>query len=128
MRDEQFVNSLADKYKTQIHLQRFDTKKYVESNKISVQEAARTLRYNWFAELVANGDAPNVVVQSDSRHHQKNIILTAHHADDNIETLLMHFFRGTGIHGLTGIAPLQEEEICCARYYPLLKGVKRICK
>ncbi|HMU47767.1 MAG TPA: tRNA lysidine(34) synthetase TilS, partial [Chitinophagaceae bacterium] len=88
-RDELFVRELAKKHKIKIEVKKFDTEKYATENKISVQEAARKLRYDWFAELIGG--------------QKETCLLTAHHADDNIETLLMNFFRGTGLHGLTGI-------------------------
>ncbi|RXK62055.1 tRNA lysidine(34) synthetase TilS [Lacibacter luteus] len=116
--DESFVRSLAQQYNVQLHVQRFNTEEYATENKLSIQEAARVLRYEWFEELV-NSDASIVSRESEnaaastlsfakateSRHHSSLIthLLTAHHADDNNETLLMHFFRGTGLHGLTGI-------------------------
>jgi tRNA(Ile)-lysidine synthase len=59
---------------------------------MSVQEAARDLRYEWFFELLSN-----------KQYATAKWILTAHHADDNVETILMNFFRGTGLHGMTGI-------------------------
>ena len=92
-RDEQFVKELGKKYGVEVLVQQFDTGKYAAENKISIQEAARELRYSWFAELLAPG----------SRVPTPDYLLTAHHADDNNETLLMNFFRGTGLHGLTGI-------------------------
>lgn len=88
-RDEEFVNGLAQRYKVNFHLVKFETKKFAEENKLSTQEAARNLRYNWFEEIR---------VKNDYRY-----ILTAHHADDNIETVLMKFFRGTGVRGMRGI-------------------------
>lgn len=88
-RDEQFVIALAGTLQVPVHRIRFHTKQYAEENKQSTQEAARELRYNWFEKTRAE--------------EGYNFILTAHHADDNIETVLMNFFRGTGIHGLTGI-------------------------
>lgn len=98
--DENFVKSLGEKYQVKVRVQRFDTELYAAENKLSVQEAARVLRYEWFEELI-NRDllsAQPAFLHPDSFH-----ILTAHHTDDNIETLLMNFFRGTGLHGLTGI-------------------------
>ena len=92
-RDEQFVRDLAAKYSRPIHVKRFETKLYAVEKKISTQEAARELRYGWFEE----------VCQSDGYQY----LLTAHHADDNIETAMMNFFRGTGIKGIRGIAPKQ---------------------
>lgn len=94
-RDEQFVRELGKKYGVEVLVQQFDTNKYTAENKLSTQEAARELRYNWFAELVRSNNP-----KPDGR----NFLLTAHHADDNNETVLMNFFRGTGLHGLTGIS------------------------
>lgn len=88
-RDEQFVNELSKKYNVNLFVKKFDTEKYAADCKMSIQEAARKLRYEWFAALAGSQLSAN--------------LLTAHHADDNIETLLMNFFRGTGLHGLTGI-------------------------
>jgi tRNA(Ile)-lysidine synthase len=98
-RDEQFVSSLGEKYGVEVLVKKFETEKYAEEKKLSVQEAARDLRYSWFAELVKN---------RNSELNIQNWLFTAHHADDNIETVLMNFCRGTGLHGLEGIpiAPL----------------------
>ena len=93
-RDEQFVKELGKKYGVEIGVKKFDTDKYAADNKVSIQEAARELRYRWFAELIS---------MQDPKPGTRNFLLTAHHADDNNETLLMNFFRGTGLHGLTGI-------------------------
>jgi tRNA(Ile)-lysidine synthase len=105
-RDEQFVTALGKKYSVEVLVKRFDTDKYAIDNKLSTQEAARDLRYAWFKELV-NSELPKVSM-IDSRLPTPDSrltihLLTAHHADDNNETLLMNFFRGTGLHGLTGI-------------------------
>ncbi|MEO7924223.1 MAG: tRNA lysidine(34) synthetase TilS [Chitinophagaceae bacterium] len=105
-RDEQFTRNLAKNYGVEIFVKRFDTEKFAAENKLSIQEAARELRYTWFAELVGSRESG-----AQSREPGKNIhhspftthLLTAHHADDNIETVLMNFFRGTGLQGLTGI-------------------------
>jgi tRNA(Ile)-lysidine synthase len=91
-RDEQFVKGLGAKYHVEVLVKKFDTEKYAADKKISIQEAARELRYNWFADIVNSQNS------SDATH-----LLTAHHADDNAETLLMNFCRGTGLHGLTAI-------------------------
>ena len=90
-RDEAFVKQLGDKYKAAVQVKKFETSSFATEKKISVQEAARQLRYTWFNELMHDGNYA--------------ALLTAHHADDNIETLLMNFFRGTGLQGLTGIRP-----------------------
>src|SRR5882724_10247540 len=105
-RDEVFVRQLGEKYNTEVYVKKFDTEKYAAEKKIAIQEAARDLRYAWFAELV-NGQLPiaNSEAKQDPTHHSPftTHLLTAHHADDNIETLLMNFCRGTGLNGLTGI-------------------------
>lgn len=95
-RDEQFVQQLGEKYGVEVKVKRFDTEQYAAANKLSIQEAARALRYEWFEELAVNPESGvgNLVLLN---------IVTAHHKDDNMETLLMNFFRGTGLHGLTGI-------------------------
>lgn len=88
--DEDFVRQLAEKYEMPFFSIRFDTLAYAESKKISVEMSARELRYNWFSQL--------------ADEHGFNRILTAHHLDDNIETLFLNLSRGTGINGLTGIS------------------------
>lgn len=86
--DAMFVKELSAKYKVTLHTKRVDTDAYCRENKLSVQVAARELRYAWFDHLLEKGGG---------------YVLTAHHADDNVETVLMNFFRGTGIRGLRGI-------------------------
>jgi len=94
-RDERFVRSLGENYGVEVLVKKNDTVAYAEKNRLSVQEAARELRYQWFAELRnARGFA---------------YTLLAHHADDNLETLLMNFFRGTGLQGLTGM-PVEDKK------------------
>lgn len=88
--DEKFVIELASKYKVKHHVVKFDTEKYAAEHKQNIQLAARNLRYNWFNQILENN--------TDIKH-----IVTAHHADDNLETILMNFFKGTGINGLKGI-------------------------
>lgn len=94
-RDEQFVRSLGEKYNVDVLVRQFDTGEYAEKNKVSVQVAARELRYQWFKELI-------------KEDKKAGYLLTAHHADDNIETAMMNFFRGTGLHGLTGMPELAD--------------------
>jgi tRNA(Ile)-lysidine synthase len=96
-RDENLVRSLAEKHNVKYHVATFDTERYAKENKISIQLAARQLRYSWFDELLsAETDAPD-------------FLLTAHHRDDNIETAVFNFFRGTGISGLRGMLPKQNK-------------------
>ena len=90
-RDEQFVRELSEKYGVELFIKIFETEKYAEENKLSIQVAARKLRYEWFNSLIIQ--------------NRLNWIITAHHANDNIETLLMNFFKRTGISGLRGILP-----------------------
>lgn len=87
--DEKFCVDFAKKNKLNIHNKQFKTKDFVKNTKTSVQMAARELRYTWFMEL--------------AKKNKYNFILTAHHANDNIETLLINLIRGTGINGLKGI-------------------------
>ncbi|WP_055437001.1 tRNA lysidine(34) synthetase TilS [Lacinutrix algicola] len=87
--DEAFVLNLAERLDIEVFTQHFDTTIYAQENKLSIQMAARELRYNWFQEL--------------SNLLGFDYILTAHHADDNLETFLINLTRGTGLEGLTGI-------------------------
>ena len=93
-KDEDFVLELAEELDVEIFIQNFDTEAYAKEHKRSIQMAARELRYDWFKELA-------VQLKFD-------YILTAHHADDNLETFLINFTRGTGLNGLTGIPILND--------------------
>ena len=105
-RDEKFVRGLGEKYKVEVKVKKFDTQRFAEENKMSIQEAARALRYEWFDELIRSSEFS---ARSQDPHLPapdsplRTFLLTAHHADDNAETVLMNFCRGTGLHGLTGI-------------------------
>lgn len=87
--DEQFVKELAAKWEVPFYSIRFNTLTFAAENKLSIQEAARELRYGWFEDV--------------RKLNGFDYTVTAHHANDNLETVLMNFFRGTGINGLTGI-------------------------
>ncbi|MAB49819.1 MAG: tRNA lysidine(34) synthetase TilS [Flavobacteriaceae bacterium] len=87
--DEDFVLDLGEQLNVEVFVQNFDTETYAEENKCSIQMAARELRYDWFSEL--------------AQQLNFDYILTAHHGDDNLETFLINFTRGTGLNGLTGI-------------------------
>jgi len=95
--DENFVWQYAENHQIQLFVTHFDTKAFADDFKMSIQIAARELRYRWFYELAIE--------------EQFDYILTAHHADDNIETFLINLSRGTGLEGLTGIPPLNDK-IC----------------
>ena len=95
--DENFVVDLADAFQVEIFTQRFDTQKYAKNNGVSIQMAARELRYEWFEEL------------KNTLHF--DFILTGHHANDNLETFLINFLRGTGPEGLSGIKDKNQDLI-----------------
>ena len=99
-RDELFVRALAQSMQMEISVEKFDTLAFSQLNGIGIQEAARKLRYQWFEDKR---------LEFQLRFEDKRVlILTAHHANDNLETVLMNFFRGTGVQGLKGIAAFQK--------------------
>lgn len=87
--DERFVKQLADRNGVRCHVKSFETQKYANEQKISIQMAARKLRYKWFEELLEINNL--------------DFIITAHHKDDNVETFFINLIRGTGVSGLCGI-------------------------
>ncbi|MEI8073519.1 MAG: tRNA lysidine(34) synthetase TilS [Bacteroidota bacterium] len=119
-RDALFVSSL--KGATDIFIKEFDTESFAVENKIAIQEAARKLRYNWFQDLMDEQQIRcNSSKQGDTFFGKQVLLVTAHHADDNIETVLMNFFRGTGILGLRGILPYQRERLLIRPLLPFRK-------
>ena len=94
--DEHFVGSLAKALKKKFYVIHFDTLGYINQHKLSLQVAARELRYAWFADLMLEKGYRTLV--------------TAHHGDDNLETFLINLSRGTGIKGMTGI-PAKTDSI-----------------
>ncbi len=103
--DEVFVKELAGKLKVSFHTTTFETEKHAKKESISIQMAARELRYNWFEKI-----------RSENKF---NYIALAHHQDDVIETFFINLLRGTGISGLHGILP---KNACLVR--PLLFSSK----
>ena len=90
-RDELFVRSLCAEQQVELHVQHFNTAKTAANEGISIEMAARQLRYDWFEEI---------------RQSTRSVaIAVAHHSDDNAETLLLNLVRGTGIRGLKGMLP-----------------------
>lgn len=87
--DEKFVKAQCEKLDILLFVNHFDTKKFAEQQKLSIQVVARNLRYEWFNSLLINNNY--------------DYILTAHHLDDSLETFLINFTRGSGLDGLTGI-------------------------
>ncbi|TGV00412.1 tRNA lysidine(34) synthetase TilS [Flavivirga rizhaonensis] len=92
--DESFVLQLAEDLDLEAFIESFDTKNYSKDSKLSTQMAARKLRYDWFEELASQ--------------LQFDYVLTAHHADDNLETFLINLSRGTGLDGLIGIPEVND--------------------
>jgi tRNA(Ile)-lysidine synthase len=88
-KDEDFVKTTCNTLKIPVYIQKFDTVKVALDYKLSIQLAAREIRYEWFSELL--------------KIKKLDCILTAHHLDDEIETFLINLTRGTGLEGLTGI-------------------------
>lgn len=95
--DEKFSEMLAKKYKVPFFFKRFQTSVYAETRKISVQMAARDLRYEWFEEMAAEKGFTKIAV--------------AHHRNDVVETVLMNLVRGTGISGMHGIRAVKKNII-----------------
>lgn len=90
--DETLVSQWAEEHGVRLHKTSFDTCGYASGNGVSIEMAARELRYRWFASLCVEHGYPAVV--------------TAHHADDNAETLVLNMVRGTGMKGLAGMKPI----------------------
>ena len=88
-RDENFVRALCNEIHIPLHIKHFDTEFYAKEKQISIEMAARELRYDWFEELRKETGA--------------TVIAVAHHRDDSVETFLLNLIRGTGINGLKGI-------------------------
>lgn len=94
--DEEFVVKWCKENSVSIDVVSFDTDAYATDKKISIEMAARDLRYNWFEKL--------------RKRHDADTIAIAHHRDDSVETILINLIRGTGIKGLTGI-PVKNKRI-----------------
>lgn len=88
--DLKWVADLCKKDKIRCHLNVFDTKAYAQNHKISIEMAARELRYKWFRNLMET--------------YQIDFLLVAHHANDNLETAILNLTKGSGISGLKGMS------------------------
>ena len=93
-RDENFVREFCEKENLILLVEHFDTQKYAAKNKLSIEMAARELRYTWFEKV--------------REEHSAQAIAVAHHSDDSIETILLNMLRGTGLRGICGIRPRNE--------------------
>lgn len=107
--DEELVQKTCKQWNIPFHTQRFETNNYAAVNGLSTQIAARELRYAWFREVM--------------QAHAYDKLATAHHLNDNLETTLLNFVRGTGISGMKGI-PLTTDNII----RPLLAFTKKELK
>ena len=90
--DEALVTEWAQSHGIKLHKVSFDTMQYASENGVSIEMAARELRYRWFAQLCTD--------------HGYKAVVVAHHADDNAETLVLNMVRGAGLKGLTGMKPI----------------------
>lgn len=90
-RDQRFVEQLCGGLGVELLVTHFDTVGYASSNKVSIEMAARELRYDWF--------------EQSRKKYSPAVIAVAHHKDDSVETFLLNLMRGTGINGLKGISP-----------------------
>ncbi len=91
-RDENFCKNLCEERNISLHIIHFDTTTYANFHKVSIEMAARELRYSYFENLRRDLDMDGICV--------------AHHNNDNVETLFINLIRGTGLQGLTGISPV----------------------
>ncbi len=96
-KDAKFVESLAKNFDLPCHLQKRDIRRYQRENRLSLEEAARCVRYEFLNDIAT------------INHYNK--IALGHHADDNAELVLMNLFRGTGTLGLSGIPPKRDDKI-----------------
>ena len=95
--DEAYVKELAKNLQVPVYTSSFETEKYATKNKVSIQVAARDLRYAWFYELLEN--------------KLYDYVLTAHNTNDNLETFIINLTRGTGLEGFTGIPPINNKAV-----------------
>ncbi|MFY0625038.1 MAG: tRNA lysidine(34) synthetase TilS [Reichenbachiella sp.] len=104
--DEIYVRELAESYSVPVHVKKFQTDEYAKQHGISIQMAARDLRYDWFKKLTGQNTSA--------------LLATAHHANDQIETVFYNLAKGTGISGLRGIKAKSQHII-----RPLLFATKQ---
>lgn len=111
--DEAFVYELTQQYKMRLYTERFNTKAYAEEFKVSIQIAARELRYKWFEQARIE--------------ERMDLVATAHHLNDNIETILYNFTKGTGLRGLRGI-PARQGNIIRPLLFATREEIAQYCK
>jgi tRNA(Ile)-lysidine synthase len=93
--DQEFVEAMASKMHKPFYVRKFNTTEYADNFGISIQMAARDMRYRWFEEI--------------AEHHGYNHIVIAHNKNDIIETVFLNLTRGTGLRGLMGIKPVNNQ-------------------
>ncbi|MCT4614712.1 MAG: tRNA lysidine(34) synthetase TilS [Marinifilaceae bacterium] len=112
--DALFVENLAKGYSFEFVIKEFDTKEYAKQKSISIEMAARNLRYDWFSGLM--------------KEYFCQYLAVGHHIDDSIETVFINLARGTGINGITGISPKNENNtirpLLCFKREDILKYAK----
>ena len=117
--DEALVAGWAQEHGVRLHKVSFDTLQYASENGVSIEMAARELRYRWFGEIC--------------QEHGYKAVVVAHHADDNAETMVLNMVRGAGLKGLTGMKPVSplplsrhcEERSDVAIFRPLLTFTRK---
>lgn len=107
IRDEQFVRQLCQEKGVKLHVRDFDTQAYARNEAISIEMAARELRYRWFDEIAFTENCQAIVV--------------AHHQNDQAETLLLNLRRGTGLRGLIGMRPVSPNPIVPDSTIPIVR-------
>ncbi len=112
--DEQYVYDFCKENGIDCFIKRIDVQKFANTNKIGTEEAGRILRYNFFNEILAETNS--------------NKIAIAHNKNDNVETIIMHLLRGTGISGLRGIEPKIENKIIRPIIEIERKDIEKYCK
>lgn len=107
IRDEQFVRRLCQEKGVKLHVRDFETQTYARNEAISIEMAARELRYRWFDEIAFTENCQAIVV--------------AHHQNDQAETLLLNLRRGTGLRGLIGMRPVSPNPIVPDSTIPIVR-------
>lgn len=114
-RDERFVCQLCSSLNIPLHIVHFNTNQYAKEKRISIEMAARELRYEWFQKI--------------SKEREASVIAVAHHKDDSVETILLNLLRGTGINGLLGIRPILGKivrPLLCVNRQEIVEYLKQI--
>lgn len=112
-KDEIFCKKLAGQYKVQFYPRKFDVKKYSAENNLSIQVAARELRYQWFNQVM--------------KEHKYYATATAHHREDKYETFFINLLRGSGLKGLSGI-PVKSGKIIRPLMFAEKVGIENFAK